>query len=59
MEFGPNQTGDLSHWHYDTFEVVWRDRAYGRTFVTLSLDALGEVSHLQMGNLATFTRGMP
>ena len=59
MEFGPNQTGDLSHWHYDTFEVVWRDRAFARTFVTLSLDALGGVSQLQLENLATFTRGMP
>ena len=59
MEFGPNQTGDLSHWHYDTFEVVWRDRAFARTFVTLSLDALGGVSQLQLENLATFKRGMP
>ncbi|HEY8166990.1 MAG TPA: serine hydrolase, partial [Gemmatimonadaceae bacterium] len=43
LELAPKQTGDLEHWHYDTFKVVWRDHRDGTNLVTFSLDVLGNV----------------
>ena len=34
-------TGDLSHWHYDTFQVKWRDAIMGTALVTFTLDEHG------------------
>ncbi|MEO6446518.1 MAG: serine hydrolase [Gemmatimonadaceae bacterium] len=59
ITFGPNQTGDLAHWHFDTFEVVWRDKAFGRGFVSFLLDARGAVSGLELQNVAKFGRATP
>jgi CubicO group peptidase (beta-lactamase class C family) len=42
-DLGPNGAGGvLEHWHYDTFRLVWRDQAFGRNFVTFSLDRDGK-----------------
>jgi hypothetical protein len=56
MTFGPHFTGDLKHWHYDTFESVWRNRAQGRGTVMFMVDARGQVSALEIPGLATFSR---
>jgi CubicO group peptidase (beta-lactamase class C family) len=34
-------TGDLTHWHYDTFQVKWRDAIMGTALVTFTLDERG------------------
>jgi CubicO group peptidase (beta-lactamase class C family) len=34
-------TGDLTHWHYDTFQVKWRDPILGRALLTFTLDERG------------------
>jgi len=39
----PAFQGDLTHWHYDTFRVTWRDRSMGRNLVTFHLDSEGKV----------------
>lgn len=36
-------TGDLSHWHYDTFVSRWRDRVMGEAMVTFQLSPDGSV----------------
>ena len=54
--FGPYYTGDLTHWHFNTFEVAWRDRFLGRSTWTFTLDARGQVSGLEVPALATFGR---
>jgi Domain of unknown function (DUF3471) len=54
--FGPNFTGDLEHWHYDTFRVVWRDRVEGKGIVTFRLNSQGKVESVNMENLSEFTR---
>lgn len=54
--FGPNFTGDLEHWHYDTFRVNWRDRTQGKGFVNFKLNTQAKVDSLSIENLSEFTR---
>jgi hypothetical protein len=54
--FGPNFTGDLEHWHYDTFRVIWRDKVEGKGMVSFRLNSQGKVESVNMENLAEFTR---
>ena len=40
LYLGPDAKGDLSHWHYDTFEVSW-DKIYKpKSFVSFELDPM-------------------
>ncbi|MGV3541272.1 MAG: serine hydrolase [Rufibacter sp.] len=43
----PSFTADLSHWHYNTFELNWRDPMVPKGFVTFNLNAKGEVTELK------------
>jgi len=54
--FGPHYTGDLQHWHFDTYAIVWRNPVFGPTRVTFQLDASGRVRSLVYPNLGTFGR---
>ena len=49
-------TGDLEHWHYDTFQAKWRDRTLGKSLVTFTLSAEGKVEAVKVQNLADFKR---
>lgn len=44
LQFGGGLTGDLEHWHYDTFRLRWHERVYdwADTQVTFALDAGGK-----------------
>jgi len=42
----PNFTGDLQHWHGDTFRVTWRYHFYGKSYVTFDLNAFGKPDKL-------------
>lgn len=44
----PAFTADLSHWHYDTFRLHWRDPYIPDGLVTFPLDSQGQVSHLEL-----------
>ena len=55
-EFGPNFNGDLEHWHYDTFRVVWRDRMEGKGFAVFKLNAKGKPETVTIDGLGDFTR---
>jgi CubicO group peptidase (beta-lactamase class C family) len=59
MRFGPDFTGDLTHWHYDTFETIWRNPAQGRATATFRLNAEGQVAELEMDDLGVFGRVPP
>lgn len=48
----PDFTGDLTHWHGNTFRVVWRYHFYGTDYVTFHVDALGKVTRLSLAKLA-------
>ena len=56
LRFGPNFTGDLQHWHYDTFRVVWRDPMQGKGFVNFRLNSQAKVEVINIENLSEFTR---
>ena len=53
--FGPNFTGDLEHWHYNTFRVTWRDRMQGKAFVNFRLNTQGKVEVMSIEGIADFT----
>jgi len=52
--FGPNFTGDLEHWNYDTFRVMWRDRMEGKAFVNFRLNTQGKVEAMNIEGIADF-----
>ncbi len=54
--FGPNFTGDLEPWNYDTFRVTWRDRMAGKMFVTFRLNKQGKAEGMNIEGIADFTR---
>jgi hypothetical protein len=43
LDVAPKMIGDMEHWHYDTFRVVWRDHRDGTNLVTFALDVDGKV----------------
>jgi CubicO group peptidase (beta-lactamase class C family) len=56
VRFGPNYTGDLEHWNYDTFRVKWRDPMEGKGFANFKLNTQGKVDSVSIEGLADFTR---
>lgn len=56
VRFGPNYTGNLEHWHYDTFRVIWRDPMQGKGFVNFKLNTQGKADVVGIENLSEFTR---
>jgi hypothetical protein len=44
----PDFTGDLEHWHDNTFRVTWRYRFYGTAYVTFDVNALGQPERLSI-----------
>ena len=56
VQFGPNFTGELEHWNYDTFRVTWRDKMQGKGFVSFKLNRQGKVEAMNAENIAEFTR---
>lgn len=48
---GPRLSGELGHWHYETFQARAEHRFKGDTLVTFSLDAEGRPARLEfLGN---------
>ena len=43
LDVAPKMIGDMEHWHYDTFRVLWRDHRDGTNLVTFALDMDGKV----------------
>lgn len=56
MQFGPEYLGDLSHWHYDTFEAVWKRREWGKDTMVFSLNEKGKVGSLRWEGLGEFKK---
>jgi CubicO group peptidase (beta-lactamase class C family) len=56
LRFGPNYTGDLEHWNYDSFRVTWRDPMEGKGFVNFRLNTSGKVESVTIENISDFTR---
>jgi CubicO group peptidase (beta-lactamase class C family) len=56
VRLGPVHTGDLEHWHYDTFRTVWRNPYLGSEPINFVLDAGGNVEEMRLPGFATFRR---
>ncbi|MGA9773314.1 MAG: serine hydrolase [Blastocatellia bacterium] len=54
--YGPGFTGDLQHWHYDTFRVTWRDRMEGKGFISFTLNSKGRIEAMKIEEIGDFTR---
>ncbi len=51
FRYNPRHTGDLEHWHYNTFRVTWRNPIFDmpeKSLLTFYLDERGEVSGLEV-----------
>jgi CubicO group peptidase (beta-lactamase class C family) len=51
LKHSPNLTADLEHWHYDTFQIKWRDTvayAFPRGFVVFTIDQNGKPDELKI-----------
>jgi CubicO group peptidase (beta-lactamase class C family) len=55
LQFG-TLVADLTHWHYDTFQAIWRQRRLGKSLVTFTLDSEGKTAELKAEGLSDFTR---
>ena len=51
-----NHVGELEHWHYDTFQITWRDPMMGKGFVSFEIDPMGKVANMDVQGLAEFAR---
>ncbi len=45
-----DQVGDLEHWQYDVFRVIWRQPFNDPDYVAFTLDADGKVGELRFGD---------
>lgn len=53
---GPAFTGDLEHWHFDTFRAEWRHPGMGSAMVTFILDFDGSPDSMQVDGFGEFER---
>lgn len=49
IRYGPAFTGDLTHWHYDTFRARFVTSGEAKVFVTFALNAQGKLDTLTLG----------
>jgi len=54
--YGQAFTGDLEHWHYDTFQAKWRDPMLGKGMVSFTLNSQGQVAEVKIDGLGEFKR---
>lgn len=47
-QFNPAFTGDLEHWHYDTFQAKWRNPLISKTLVSFTINEQAEVSQVRL-----------
>jgi hypothetical protein len=41
-------TGDMEHWHHDTFQATARDKTLGKMFLTFGVNAVAEVDGFRL-----------
>jgi CubicO group peptidase (beta-lactamase class C family) len=56
LHVGPQFTGTLRNWHYDTFRTAWRDPTISKNLVTFVLGADGTVDVMKVKGWADFQR---
>jgi CubicO group peptidase (beta-lactamase class C family) len=56
FHYSPAFTGELEHWHYDTFRVKWPNPTITESLVTFTLNAQGKVEEIKVPGMADFKR---
>ncbi|HEX2488920.1 MAG TPA: serine hydrolase [Blastocatellia bacterium] len=56
FRYSPGFTGELEHWHYETFRVKWPNPTVTQSFVTFTLNAQGKVEDIKAPGMADFKR---
>lgn len=56
LTLGPRHTGDMVHYHHDTFWCTWRDPRYGWSLVTFSFAHDGSVTGMDVGGVRYYRR---
>lgn len=56
LHFYPLFAGPMTHWHYDTFQVIWDDRSLDKDLISFTLGADGKVSELRWQGFTEFKR---
>lgn len=47
VDYSPAMSGELEHWHFDTFRAALRERHLGKAFVTFALNSSGKVDEMK------------
>jgi CubicO group peptidase (beta-lactamase class C family) len=56
LQFYPTYIGEMNHWHYDTFQVMWGDRSLDKDMITFVLGADGKVDELRWQGFTEFKK---
>lgn len=48
VQFNPSFTGELEHWHYDTFRLIPSDRRQSKVFMTYTLGGDGKANEIHI-----------
>ncbi|MCX6142644.1 MAG: serine hydrolase [Ignavibacteriales bacterium] len=56
MQLSASYEGVMEHWHYDTFEITWKDRTSGEDTIVFTIGADGNVDSLTWEGFAAFKK---
>jgi len=56
VKFYPTYDGEANHWHFDTFQVIWKDRSLDKDMLTFVLGSDGKVTELRWEGFTTFNK---
>jgi len=56
MQFYPTYVGDMNHWHYDTFQVIWKDKSLDKDMITFTLGPDGKVNEMRWQGFTVFKK---
>jgi CubicO group peptidase (beta-lactamase class C family) len=56
MKMSASYEGVMEHWHYDTFEITWKDRTAGEDTIVFRIGADGKVESLKWEGFAEFKK---
>jgi CubicO group peptidase (beta-lactamase class C family) len=48
VNFNNTLSGTLSHWHFDTYQLNFDKKEYGKTMLTFRMGVNGKISHLEL-----------
>jgi CubicO group peptidase (beta-lactamase class C family) len=48
ISYGGAMSGEMEHWHFNTFRATMKDRSLGKPFVNFTLNASGKVDEMKL-----------